>query len=132
MLNCNIDIPFRIVNDSKVKKTPPSYSKKTAGPPPNHHSSSLYPASDSYFDQRTSSNFDLSSRHSERAPLESNYKKKKDKDKEKEKERPARGENEFPHLPDVPGAEGRVYNFNSVDSLIARCILSTCFAISLM
>lgn len=37
--------------------------------------------------------------------MESNYKKKRDKDKEKERERP-RGENEFPHLPDVPGAEG--------------------------
>ena len=78
-----------------------------SGPPPNHHSTSLYPSGDSYHDQRTSSNFDLGSRHSERSSLESNYKKKRDKDKEKERERP-RGENEFPHLPDVPGAEGTV------------------------
>lgn len=99
---------LRIGNDGKVKKTPPSYAKKTVGPPPNHHSGSLYPTSDSYYDQRTSSNFDLSSRHSDRAPLETNFKKKrdKDKDKDKDKERLARGENEFPHLPDVPGAEG--------------------------
>ena len=101
---------FRAVNDSKVKKTPPSYSKKVSGPPPNHHSTSLYPSGDSYYDQRTSSNFDLGSRHSERSSLESNYKKKRDKDKEKERERP-RGENEFPHLPDVPGAEGTVQAF---------------------
>lgn len=101
--------PFRIGNDSKVKKTPPSYTKKTGGPPPNHHSGSLYPTSDSYYDQRTSSNFDLSSRHSDRGPLETNYKKKRDKDKEKDKERLARGENEFPHLPDVPGAEAKIH-----------------------
>ena len=111
---------LRIGNDSKVKKTPPSYAKKTGGPPPNHHSGSLYPTSDSYYDQRTSSNFDLSSRHSDRAPLETNYKKKRDKDKEKDKERLARGENEFPHLPDVPGAEGK--------QLVIICYLISLFA----
>ena len=88
-----------------MKKTPPSYSKKSTGPPPNHHSTTLYPSPDSYYEQKTSSNFDLGSRHGERSSIESNYKKKRDKDKEKERERP-RGENEFPHLPDVPGAEG--------------------------
>ncbi|KAL9972819.1 hypothetical protein ACROYT_G019198 [Oculina patagonica] len=98
--------PFRVVNDSKVKKTPPSYSKKTGVPPPNHHSTPLYTTPDSYYEQKTSSNFDLGSRHGERSSLESNYKKKRDKDKEKERERP-RGENEFPHLPDVPGAEAK-------------------------
>ena len=98
-----------------MKKTPPSYSKKTSGPPPNHHSTSLYPTGESYYDQRTSSNFDLGSRHSERSSLESNYKKKRDKDKEKEREkgRGGGGENEFPHLPDVPGAEGTVQYHNS-------------------
>lgn len=96
--------PFRVVNDSKVKKTPPTFSKKGGIPPPNHHSTSLYPTSDSYYDQRTSSNFDLGSRHSDRTPLETNYKKKRDKDKEKER---PRGDNEFPHLPDVPGAEAK-------------------------
>lgn len=98
--------PFRVANDSKVKKTPPSYSKKSTGPPPNHHSTTLYPSPDSYYEQKTSSNFDLGSRHGERSSIESNYKKKRDKDKEKERERP-RGENEFPHLPDVPGAEAK-------------------------
>lgn len=107
--NCYLYIIFfRVVNDSKVKKTPPSYSKKTSVPPPNHHSTPLYPTPDSYYEQKTSSNFDLGSRHGERSSLESNYKKKRDKDKEKERERP-RGENEFPHLPDVPGAEGIVW-----------------------
>lgn len=98
--------PFRVANDSKVKKTPPSYSKKSTGPPPNHHSTTLYPSSDSYYEQKTSSNFDLGSRHGERSSIESNYKKKRDKDKEKERDRP-RGENEFPHLPDVLGAEAK-------------------------
>ena len=111
---------FRVVNDTKVKKTPPSYSKKTTVPPPNHHSTPLYPTSDAYYEQKTSSsNFDLGSRHGERSSLESNYKKKRDKDKEKERERP-RGENEFPHLPDVPGAEGIVWSINSRFSVISR------------
>ena len=108
---------FRVANDSKVKKTPPSYSKKTNVPAPNHHSTPLYSTSDSYYDQRTSSNFDLGSRHGERSSLESNYKKKRDKDKEKERERP-RGENEFPHLPDVPGAEGIVWVLVCFKSII--------------
>ncbi|KAJ7379507.1 hypothetical protein OS493_015297 [Desmophyllum pertusum] len=73
------------VNDSKVKKTPPAYTKKAAGAPPNHHSTPLYPSSDSYYDQKTSSNFDLGSRHGERSSLESNYKKKRDKEQGKGK-----------------------------------------------
>lgn len=115
------------MNDSKVKKTPPTFSKKGGVPPPNHHSTSLYPTSDSYYDQRTSSNFDLGSRHSDRTPLETNYKKKRDK--EKEKERP-RGDNEFPHLPDVPGAEGMLRTFH-VYCLACSKSDRTCFSCKL-
>ena len=104
MLNsCGCQFVRRPPNDTKMKK-PPSYSKKT-GAPPNHHSTSLYPSTEPYYDQRTLSNFEISARHNERSPLELNYKKKREKDREKERER-QKGDGDFPHLPDVPGAEG--------------------------
>lgn len=65
-----------------------------------------------YYDQRTFSNFDISGRHSEigswqdtRPSLESSSKKKRDKDKDVFRDR-LRSENELPHLPDLHGIEG--------------------------
>ena len=81
----------------------------------NHHNTSLYPSSDSnsYFDQRTFNNYELSSRHSDissrqdRRQSESMTKKKQTAFKEKEKDVfRMRSENELPHLPDVVGFEG--------------------------
>lgn len=108
---------YRGGTESKFKKAAPSHStKKNTVQVSNHHSSSLYspPDSNSYFDQRTFNNFELSSRHSDigsrqdrRQSIESVAKKKQTglKDKEKDIFR-MRSENELPHLPDVVGLEG--------------------------
>ena len=117
---------MNVPSDNKLKKGPVVYAKKSSGPVPNHHSTSLYPTSDlnSHYEQRTFSNFELGSRHGDlsgwqdRSTLESSSKKKRDKDKEKERDREnrerekerdrSRAESELlPHLPDVPGAEGK-------------------------